>query len=42
LQEHREIYEAIISGNGPQAKVLMKKHIENAKNHMIGCVNING
>lgn len=42
LKEHREIYEAIISGDGPKAKVLMKKHIENAKNHMIGCVNING
>ena len=42
LQEHREIYEAIISGNGAEAKILMKKHIENAKDHMIGCVNING
>ena len=42
LQEHREIYEAIISGNGPQAEILMKKHIENAKNHMMGCVNIDG
>lgn len=42
LREHREIYEAIISGDGAQAKILMKKHIENAKNHMMGCVNING
>ena len=42
LQEHREIYEAVISGNGPLAKALMKKHIENAKNHMIGSVNENG
>ena len=42
LQEHREIYEAIISGHGAEAKILMKKHIENAKDHMIGCVNING
>ena len=42
LQEHREIYQAIISGDGPLAKTLMKKHIENAKNHMMGCVNING
>ena len=42
LQEHREIYEAVIAGDGPLAKVLMKKHIENAKNHMMGCVNING
>ena len=32
----------LISGDGPKAKVLMKKHIENAKNHMMGCVNING
>lgn len=42
LQEHRDIYQAIISGDGPQAKILMKKHIENAKNHMMGCVNIDG
>ena len=42
LKEHREIYEAIIAGDGPLAKTLMKKHIENAKKHMIGCVNING
>ena len=42
LQEHRDIYQAIISGDGAQAKILMKKHIENAKNHMMGCVNING
>lgn len=42
VKEHREIVEAIISGNGPLAKELTKKHIENAKIHMIGCVNING
>ena len=42
LQEHREIYEAIISGDGAKAKSLMKQHIENAKKHMIGCVNIDG
>ena len=42
LQEHREIFQAIISGDGPQAKILMKKHIENAKNHMMGSVNENG
>lgn len=41
LREHREIYQAIISGDGAKAKILMKQHIENAKNHMIGCVNIN-
>ena len=42
LREHREIYNAIVSGNGELANELMRKHIENAKNHMIGCVNING
>ncbi len=42
LQEHQEIFRAIISGDGPQAKMLMKKHIENAKIHMMGSVNING
>ena len=42
LREHREIYEAIIAGDGTKAKLLMKQHIENAKNHMIGSVNING
>lgn len=42
LQEHRGIYEAIISGNGELARELTSKHIENAKIHMMGCVNING
>jgi DNA-binding GntR family transcriptional regulator len=42
LREHREIYEAIISGDAPAAKALMKKHIENAKNHMMEGVNDNG
>lgn len=42
LREHREIYNAIVSGNGALAKDLMGKHIENAKIHMMGCVNING
>ena len=42
LKEHREIYEAIIAGDGPLAKTLMKKHIENAKIHMMGSVNENG
>lgn len=42
LREHREIYSAIVSGNGALAKDLMEKHIENAKIHMMGCVNING
>ena len=42
LREHRQIYDAIIAGNGELARDLMSKHIENAKKHMIGCVNING
>ena len=42
LREHKEIYKAIVSGNGALAKELTKKHIENAKIHMMGCVNING
>ena len=42
LKEHFEIAQAIINGNAALAKELTKKHIENAKNHMMGCVNING
>ena len=42
MQEHYEIAQAIISGDAALAKELTKKHIENAKIHMMGCVNING
>ena len=42
LEEHREIARAIISGDADLAKILTKKHIQNAKEHMMGCVNING
>ena len=42
LQEHRGIYEAILAGDGELARELTGKHIENAKKHMMGCVNING
>lgn len=42
LKEHREIYNAIVSGDGVLARELMSRHIENAKIHMMGCVNING
>lgn len=42
LHEHRQILQAIIAGDGELVKSLMSKHIENAKNHMIGSVNING
>lgn len=36
MQEHREIYEAIISGNAELAMELSSTHIEKAKEHMIG------
>lgn len=42
VREHKEIVEAIVSGNAELAQKLTSKHIENAKNHMMGCVNING
>ena len=42
LTEHLEIARAIISGDAALAKELTEKHIENAKNHMMGCVKING
>jgi len=42
LKEHYEIAQAIIKGDAALAKELTKKHIENAKIHMMGCVNING
>ena len=34
--EHRQIYDAIISGNAELAKTLTTLHIANAKEHMIG------
>lgn len=36
LQEHREIYEAIITGDAEKASLLSATHIINARNHMIG------
>ena len=39
MQEHRAIYEAIISGNADLACELTTKHIENAKEHMLGGIN---
>ena len=42
MREHREIYEAIISGNAELAMELSSKHIEKAKQHMIGSANTNG
>ena len=42
MLEHLEIAQAIIRGDSDLAKALTKKHIENAKIHMMGCVNIHG
>ena len=39
MLEHRGIYEAIVSGNAELAKELTTKHIENAKEHMLGGIN---
>ena len=41
-QEHREIYEAIVSGDALLAKKLTKAHIANSKDHMIERVKNNG
>lgn len=35
-KEHRAMYEAIVSGNAELAMELTTKHIENAKEHMLG------
>lgn len=42
MKEHREIYEAIVSGQAELAMELTTKHIENAKEHMIGRIKNNG
>ena len=36
MKEHREMYEAIVSGNAELAMELSAKHIINARDHMIG------
>ena len=36
MKEHRQIYEAIVSGDAELARQLTAKHIENAKEHMLG------
>lgn len=36
MQEHRAIYDAIMSGDGDLAAELTTQHISNAKEHMIG------
>ena len=40
--EHRQIYDAIASGNADLARKLSTEHIANAKNHMIGGLKKNG
>ena len=42
MVEHRQIYEAIISGNAKLAEELTARHIENAKEHMLRSVNYHG
>ena len=41
-REHREIYEAIVSGQAELAKELTTRHIANAKEHMIERMKNNG
>ena len=36
MREHHAIYEAIVSGDAELARQLTAKHIENAKEHMLG------
>ena len=36
MKEHREIYDAIMAGDAELAMELTARHIENAKDHMIG------
>ena len=42
VREHRKILEAIISGDAELARDLTNKHIENAKNHLMDCLHVNG
>ena len=42
VREHREIYEAIASGNAELAEQLSAKHIESAKKHMLKGLENNG
>ena len=36
MGEHRQIYEAIVAGDAELARQLTAKHIEHAKEHMLG------
>ena len=42
LREHREIYEAIVSGQAELAQELTTRHIENAKEHILRSVSQHG
>lgn len=42
IQEHKQIFEAIAAGNAQQAEALMTRHIQNAKEHMIGRFDYDG
>ena len=42
MVEHRQIYEAIVSGDAALAEQLTARHIENAKEHMLRSVNYHG
>lgn len=42
MVEHRQIYEAIVSGHAELAEELTAQHIENAKKHMLRSVNYHG
>ena len=39
MKEHRQMYEAIMAGDAELAMELTTRHIQNAKQHMVGSVN---
>ena len=39
MKEHRQMYEAIMAGDAKLAMELTTRHIQNAKEHMVGSVN---
>lgn len=39
MKEHRQMYEAIMAGDAELAMELATRHIQNAKEHMVGSVN---
>ena len=42
MQQNRQIYEAIVSGDAALAEQLTARHIENAKEHMLRSVKYHG